>query len=198
MGGGSSDAAAALVGLSTLWDLELDIATLLELGSRLGADVPFFLIGGAAWGTGRGTGLVPLADLPPWWVVLLPGEEAISTAEVYRDLRAEPVDGWPQSEVYQWIERGGEAPFGACRNDLETTVLAQWPAVARRLAAIRGTHPLLALLSGSGGTVFGLYRDRTAAERASSALASYAPVVAPLLTREASRLRPSGEEIRWK
>ena len=198
MGGGSSDAAAALTGLSTLWDLELDITTLLELGSGLGADVPFFLIGGAAWGTGRGTELVPLPDLPPWWVVLLPGEEAVSTAAVYRALRAGPVDDRPQSEVYQWIERGGEVPFHACRNDLETTVLAQWPGIARRLAAIRGTQPLLARLSGSGGTVFGLYCDRTAAERASAALASHAPVIAPLLTREASRVRPSGEETRWK
>lgn len=198
MGGGSADAAATLLGLSALWDLDLDIATLLELGSGIGADVPFFLIGGSAWGTGRGTELVPLPDLPAWWVVLLPGKEAVSTAAVYRALRAGPVDERPQSEVYQWIERGGEAPFHACRNDLETTVLAQWPGVARRLAAIRGTLPLLALLSGSGGTVFGLYSDRTAAERASAALASHAPVIAPLLTREASRVRPSGEDIRWK
>jgi 4-diphosphocytidyl-2-C-methyl-D-erythritol kinase len=198
MGGGSSDAAATLVGLSSLWDLEPDPASVLKLGSGLGADVPFFLIGGAAWGTGIGTELVPLPDLPPWWVVLLPGREAVSTAAVYRALRAGPVDERPQSEVYQWIERGGEVPFHACRNDLETTVSAQWPGVARRLAAIRGTHPFLALLSGSGGTVFGLYRDRTAAERASNALTSHAPVIAPLLTREASRVRPSWEDIRWK
>jgi 4-diphosphocytidyl-2-C-methyl-D-erythritol kinase len=198
MGGGSSDAAATLVGLSVLWELELDIPALLEAGSGLGADVPFFLIGGAAWGTGKGTELVPLPDLPPWWVVLLPGEEAVSTAAVYRALRAGRVDERPQSEVYEWIERRGEVPFHACRNDLETTVSAQWPGVARRLAAIRETHPLLALLSGSGGTVFGLFHDRAAAEGASGVLASHAPVIAPLLTREASRVHPSGEETPWK
>ncbi len=198
MGGGSSDAAAALIGLSCLWNLDLDAATLLGMAAGLGADVPFFLIGGAAWGTGRGTELVPLADLPPWWVTVLPGQEAVSTAEVYRALRAGEVDDPPQSEVYQWIERGGEAPFDACRNDLETTVVARWPAIAERLAAVRETRPLLALLSGSGGTVFGLYHDRTAAERAAGRLTPHSPLTAPVLTREASRLRPSGEETAWR
>jgi 4-diphosphocytidyl-2-C-methyl-D-erythritol kinase len=188
MGGGSADAAAALVGLSRLWGLTLERDELLALGASLGADVPFFLIGGAAWAVGRGTELTPLPDLPPWWVVLLPGMEGIPTAEVYRALDAGGVDERPQSAVYQWIARGGEVPFAACRNDLEPTVMRRWPDVATRLAAVRGTRPLVALLSGSGGTVFGLFDDRPAADAAAGTLAQFGPMVAPVLSREASLL----------
>ncbi len=62
---------------------------LVALAADLGADVPFFLVGGVAWGVGRGSDVTPLPDLPPWWVVLLPGPAPISTAEVYRAARRE-------------------------------------------------------------------------------------------------------------
>lgn len=198
MGGGSSDAAAALVGLAAHWGLALAPRDLQGLAALLGADVPFFLVGGAAWGVGRGTELTALADLPPWWVVLMPGDEAIPTAKVYRALDAGPVDETPGTEVYEWVVSRGGVPFALCRNDLEPTVLRLWPRVAARLEAVRGTQPLMALLSGSGGTVFGLYRDEQAARCAAGALARHGPVLAPLLTRKASLLRPSEEEAAWK
>lgn len=194
MGGGSSDCAAALVGLAALWRLPARLTDLHVLAATLGADVPFFLVGGVAWGRGRGTDLDPAQDLAPCWVTVLPGVEQVPTAEVYRRLAAGPVGDDIGSAVYHWVVAGGQLPYRDCRNDLEPTVIAGWPEVGARLAELRKTQPALALVSGSGGTVFGLYEDETAARRAADDLVRHRPVVAPVLTRTASRLEPSRVE----
>lgn len=188
MGGGSSDTAAALVGLSRLWHVEVDDAGMHRLASELGSDVPFFLIGGAAWGEGRGTELHALADLPPWWLVLLPGREPISTAEVYGLLRGGTAGGARDPAVYDWCAGGGELPLASCRNDLGATVAAGWPWVAQSLRELEATNPLLAMVSGSGGTVFAVYPSETRARGEAARLACHGPLVAPLLSRASSRL----------
>lgn len=195
MGGGSADAAAALVGLTALWEVPARRSDLWRMAAGLGADVPFFLVGGAAWGVGRGAEVYPLPDLPPWWVVLVPGRESVPTAEVYRALPARALDGQPAHEVYEWVASGGELPIHACRNDLQPTVLERWPAVAGRLQRVEETGPRLAMVSGSGGTVFGLYGEEDTALDAALVLADLEPIVAPVLQRDAARLQPSvGED----
>lgn len=194
LGGGSSDAAAALAGLARLWEDREEFRELEALAAELGADVPFFLVGGVAWGLGRGSEVAPLPDLPPWWLVLLPGPEPIPTAEVYRGLDGSALDVEGASEIYRWVAAGGELPLGGCRNDLQPTVVKRWPEVGRRLERVDATQPLLAMLSGSGGTVFGLYQDEARARQAAGTLGSFRPMVAPLLTRAASLLRPSAME----
>lgn len=194
MGGGSADAAATLVGLTALWQIPARLGQLRRIGAELGADVPFFLVGGAAWGVGRGSEAYPLADLPAWWVVLLPGRESVPTAEVYRALPARALDGRLGSEVYEWVVSGGELPIHACRNDLQPTVLERWPAIAGRLERVQRTGPRLAMVSGSGGTVYGLFGDESSALDAAVALADLGPVVAPVLQRDAAHLQPSVEE----
>ncbi len=191
LGGGSADAAAVLAGLARLWGLRPGDADLGAVAATVGADVPFFLVGGVAWGVGRGSDVSPLGDLPAWWVVLLPGPEPIPTAGVYRLLDARALDGDAEGAIYRWVEDGGEFPLGRCRNDLQPTVVRRWPEVGERIARVQGTRPLLAMLSGSGGTVFGLYGGEGEARAAATALAAFRPVTAPLLTRAASRLRPS-------
>jgi len=186
LGGGSADAACALVGIARLWGLEPEGQELDEAAAALGSDVPFFLLGGAAWGRGRGTELTPLPDLPSWWTVLLPGSEAIPTAAVYGRLASPPVDADASSEVYDPVVRSRVPPLHEWRNDLEPFVLEGWPEVGRRLAALRGTAPMLAQVSGSGGTVFGLYGDEVTARRAAAALAAWGPVIAPVLRRAES------------
>jgi 4-diphosphocytidyl-2-C-methyl-D-erythritol kinase len=189
LGGGSSDAAGALVGLSRLWGLPGGFAALYPIAARLGADVPFFLFGGAAWGVGRGAEVYPLPDLPAWWVVLVPGPEPISTASVYEAFDRRELDALPASEVYQWVVAGGALRLSCCRNDLQPTVVAHWPEVGRRLDRLRVTEPKLALLAGSGGTVFGVYTDVEHARLAVEQLVGDLPRLAPVLGRDASRLR---------
>ncbi|MGZ5429246.1 MAG: 4-(cytidine 5'-diphospho)-2-C-methyl-D-erythritol kinase, partial [Thermoanaerobaculia bacterium] len=88
LGGGSSNAAATLLGLSALWNLQLSDPDLEALAASLGSDVPFFLLGGRARGTGRGEILEPLADGPEEWLVLVFPRFSLSTAVVYGALAA--------------------------------------------------------------------------------------------------------------
>lgn len=198
LGGGSSDAAGALAGLATLWSADLPEPVLRDVAASLGADVPFFLVGGAAWGAGTGSEVRPLPDLPPWWVVLVPGPEPIPTATVYRELGAGPLAGGSLSAPADWPATGGVPPLELCRNDLEPVVLRRWPEAGERLAAVRATRPAVAMLSGSGGTVFGLYRSRGDAAEAAEILEPLAPIVAPVLSRAASRLLWRFTEGSWR
>ena len=194
MGGGSADAAATLVALAMLWNRPRDPAALHDLAAGLGSDVPYFLTGGVAWGEGRGERVRRLRDLPPWWLVLLPGDAPVPTAEVYRNLRVGSWSASPATAVYDWVADGGDLPLFACRNDLEPTVVAGWPKVGSRLEVLRATDPLLATVSGSGGTVFAVYagEDRAIAEAAR--LTTHRPIVAPLLDRARAELRPAAVE----
>lgn len=196
MGGGSADAAATLVALAALWGRDGSAAALHGMAAALGSDVAFFLVGGVAWGEGRGEKLRPLPDLPPWWLLIVPGEEPVSTAEVYRRLELTSQRREPARPVYDWLAGGGELPLAACRNDLEPTVAAFWPGVARRLAALRASTSRLAMVSGSGGTVFAVCPDEEEARAEAGRLAAWRPLVAPLLGRERSVLRPTRREGR--
>lgn len=186
MGGGSSDAAAALVGLSAAWALPAGFAELWPLAAELGADVPFFLVGGAAWGVGTGTEVFPLPDLPPYWLVISPGTEAVPTPAVYQTLGAAPLHVAGSDSVYHSIVTGGELPLDACVNDLEAAVLTGWPEVAARLDRIRTSGAVMARVSGSGGTAFGLFDDELGAREAAALLAGDGAVAVPLLGRKAS------------
>ncbi len=198
LGGGSSDAAGALVGLAALWSRTGAAPSLHRIAASLGADVPFFLVGGAALGVGTGTEVFPLPDLPEWWVVLLPGPEPIPTAAVYQELAAGPLAGKSLPALADWLATGGTLPLDLCNNDLEPVVLRRWPEAGERLAAVRASGPALAMLSGSGGTVFGLFRSREAAGEAGKALEPLAPIVAPVLSRAASRLLSCVTEGSWR
>lgn len=198
LGGGSSDAAAALVALNALWECGASRSDLVAVAAQLGADVPFFLHGGVAWGVGRGSEVYPVRDLPGWWVVLLPGREPVATVEVYRALPERPVDGKVESAVYHWVVSGGELPLSACRNDLQPTVVERWPSVRAALGAVTAMSPLLAMVSGSGGTVFGLFSGEVKARLAEISLLEFGPLVAPLLSRAGSALTPLVTGEPWK
>ncbi len=198
MGGGSANAAAALVGLDRLWESGAAEEELRVMAAAVGADAPFFLVGGVAWGTGRGDEVLPLPDLPPWWVVLLPSQAPVSTARVYASLGAPPVGDAPPSPVYDWIRQGGELPLDACRNDLEPVVLEQFPEVKERFRTLAAEQPRLTMVSGSGGTVFALFDSEESARRCAGRLAGRGALVAPILARDASLLHPSAEEETWK
>jgi 4-diphosphocytidyl-2-C-methyl-D-erythritol kinase len=185
LGGGSSDAAVTLLGLSALWELELPPGRLEEIGAALGSDVPFFLHGGTARGLGRGERIVPLPDLPPEGVVLVMPPFPVATPDVFRALGAPAWDGRAAGPV---LSAGG-----ADRNDLEAAAEALFPALRAVREALAGAGATRSRLSGSGSTVFGLFPDLAAATLAASRLEGLPPGsavrVVPTLTREECRTR---------
>jgi 4-diphosphocytidyl-2-C-methyl-D-erythritol kinase len=173
LGGGSADAAAALVGLSGLWGGETDPVALGTIAAEIGSDVAFCLTGGTALGLGRGERLVPLPDLAPHWVVLVRPGFGVSTSEAYRWYDAAAAAGaTPPSAALDPSWRLGAGPI---RNDLEGPVAARHPEIAVVRAALLASGARAAGMSGSGSVVFGLFEARGAAERAIATLGSGAP-----------------------
>jgi 4-diphosphocytidyl-2-C-methyl-D-erythritol kinase len=191
LGGGSSDAAAALVALNRLWDCGLDGEALQALGAAVGADVPVCLFGRPAWVGGIGEDLVSAEPLPPAWFVLVNPGVALSTASVFRARSggfSEPLrwpgplwDG-PPADAAELAAR-----LAAGRNDLEPPACALEPAIPAVLDALAATEDcLLARMSGSGATCFGLYAAEAAARAAAEKLRGARPdwwvCAAPMLT----------------
>lgn len=183
LGGGSADAAAALLGFARLWDPQLPPADLAALGPRLGADVGFFFTGGAALGLGRGDEIYPLADLPRVGVLLVVPAFEVATADAYRWLDddrgqgrvgqmgqvgepGEKVDGpWPPAppaaapvSARSVIPRCTWPP-PACEiaNDFQPVVAARHPEIAEIVRALIAAGAAAAAMTGSGSTVFGLF-----------------------------------------
>lgn len=158
LGGGSSDAATTLLALNRLWGCHLDGDRLARIGATLGADVPVFLGGRAAFATGIGDRLHPRDPPRPWYVVLDAGVP-VSTAEIFSDAkltRATP----PLKMATDFM--------GTEHNDC-------WPVVQRRFPAIRQAHQWLAQhaparLSGTGGCVFAAFASAEAAQRVQRAV----------------------------
>ena len=156
LGGGSSDAAAALRVFARMWGV--DEARARAIGRELGADVPYFFEGGTVLGLERGDLLFPLIDRPPAWVVLVFLSFGVSTKEAFAwwDARHSP-------------ERLA-LPSDQLVNDLEAVVSKRHPEIARIVTRLRSAGASQAAMSGSGSTVFGLFRSRAAAARAARAL----------------------------
>ncbi len=171
LAGGSSDAAATLLGLNRLWRLGLAREELAALGADLGSDVPFFLRATAAWCTGRGEVVEPLAPGRSLWLVLACPPAGLSTAAVFRALTVPeaPVDGTPLRRA---VEAGDVAGAGRrLFNRLQPVAEELCPpvaAVARRLEAAGAAGTLM---SGSGTTVFALCHDAGEARRVARGLA---------------------------
>jgi 4-diphosphocytidyl-2-C-methyl-D-erythritol kinase len=158
LGGGSSDAAAVLLALPVLAGRPIALARLIELAAELGSDVPFFLLGGAAVGIGRGTELYPLPDGPPQRGVLVTPDLHVSTAEAYRRLGPRLTIGLQENKINSFQSRAWSEAGTGVRNDFESVVFEQFPQLAFLKQRLErwGAEP--ALMSGSGSAVFGLYR----------------------------------------
>lgn len=158
LGGGSSDAATVLVALNRLWNVGLDVDRLAAIGLELGADVPVFVRGAAAFAEGVGERLVPHAFPEPWYVVVDPGV-AVSTGEVFA--APELTRNSPPATISAF-----STGFG--RNDCEPVVRARYPDIARVLDWLAARGP--ARLTGTGGCVFGWYDGRDAARAVADAV----------------------------
>ncbi len=180
LGGGSSDAAAALRALTHLWRLRLSHDRLHAISRSLGADVPFFLQGGTALGLERGDLLFPLVDWPGSWVVLVVPEIGVRTADAYRWWD----EGLGRQPARSRSAEMGLLPPSELTNDLQGPVTARHPEIARLARRLRHRGAYCSMMSGSGSAVFGLFARERAARSAATALPGCrATLVTRTLTR---------------
>ncbi len=167
LAGGSTDAAAVLLGINEMLGAPLDFRALMEIGLQVGSDVPFSVMGGCALARGRGETLEPVDPGPRLEMVLVKPPGQLSTAEVYRDLRLgemlDPPDNGAFLEAWYRCDIMGLA--AQMKNDLETVSITKYPeisAVKNKLAALGAIH---SVMSGSGPSVIGLFADHQQAVR---------------------------------
>jgi len=172
LGGGSSDAATALVALNHYWQTGLSLAELAELGLQLGADVPVFVHGQAAWAEGVGEQLTPVKLPEPWFVVLQPACP-VATGVIFND--PELTRNSPLSTIADFVN-------GAGGNDCEAVVYRRYPEVAAA-AAWLGQQGV-ARLTGTGACVFAAFADE---EHARRVLAQLPPNRAGFMARGCNR-----------
>ena len=174
LGGGSSDAAMTLMGLSQLWELNPTRQDLLEIGSQLGADVPFFLYGGTAHAIGIGEQIEPLNDIEPKSLLILKPNANISTADAYRALDERSLTSQMAEIILSTSEAQADSDkidlAANLRNDFEAVVFDLEPEIRRAKNALLKAGANAALLAGSGSAVFGIFDNEDAQRRAIQAI----------------------------
>ncbi|MDI6808149.1 MAG: 4-(cytidine 5'-diphospho)-2-C-methyl-D-erythritol kinase [Candidatus Eisenbacteria bacterium] len=169
MGGGSSNAAAVLKGMAELWGLNLSRQMLLGLSALLGSDVPFFVEGGVAIARGRGEKLSRLAGLPEMWFALVNPGFAVSTSWAYGE--AEKIgltrNAGCNNMLLIGIEHGDIGLIARCiHNSLEDVVVRNYPIVGHLKELMISLGALGSAMSGSGPTIFGVFKTQESAEEA--------------------------------
>ncbi len=176
IGGGSADAAAAVRLLTRLWRLDTKTVEIARLAASLGADVPVCMASRPARMSGIGEILEPFEGLPDLPLVLVNPRRAVSTPEVFRRLARRDNAGLPALPSGFAAPRDVADYLARCRNDLEAAAMVLEPLIAEVIAALAASpHCLIARMSGSGATCFGIYPDATAAATAAAALAARHP-----------------------
>jgi 4-diphosphocytidyl-2-C-methyl-D-erythritol kinase len=167
LGGGSSDAAAVLLALPALNGRPLEPAALMRLARDLGSDVPFFLLGGTVAAIGRGTELFPMPDAPRATAVLVAPGIHVETPAAYRALSARLTTESQENKIFSFQSHAWEVgKEGAAVNDFETVVFEQHSRLKALKEKLTGAGASVALMSGSGSAVFGLFETPEKASRA--------------------------------
>jgi 4-diphosphocytidyl-2-C-methyl-D-erythritol kinase len=179
LGGGSTNAAAVLLALPALaGGKRIGIEALAEMGTSLGSDIPFFLYGGAAMGAGRGEELYPLPDIKLGPMLLVCPEVHSSTPEAYRALARPALTSILSSRDTNnfrssvWDLAGGlsSGQSALCVNDFESVVFSRYPQLAKIKGQLLKLGGMPALMSGSGSSLFGVFRTSETRERARVAI----------------------------
>jgi 4-diphosphocytidyl-2-C-methyl-D-erythritol kinase len=183
LGGGSSDAAATLKALNKLWGLGLSVKKLQDLGAKVGADVPFFIKGGTAYGYGRGDILKPLKPLVPLAVILVNPNYQVSTKWAYENLKIGLTNERKDNIItkYSFIQKIKTKKPGSTGlivqaletflyNALTPTVVKKYPSIAKIQDTLRTRGVNTNLMSGSGSTVFGLVSTKKLAHETKEVL----------------------------
>ncbi len=180
LGGGSADAAGVLKGLNAMYGKLFSLEVLMEMGKKLGADVPFCVMGGCAMATGIGEVLTPL-PMPPKGLkcVIAKPEPFVSTKWVYENLDyTQKPEGLNVSAVAEGIRKSDL--FQICRNAaniLETVTIPTYPVVGWLKEGFREAGAVLSLMSGSGSAVFGIFESDEAAQKGVEQAKRYADQV---------------------
>ena len=173
LGGGSSDAARALIALAHLWEIEVSARELMQIAESLGSDVPFFLCGGTGHATGRGNSIEPLEDSPQKNLVVIKPNASISTAKAYGMLNRAALtssDSKPILFRSQASDFSALIDLNALHNDFEQVVFQLEPEIERAKVALLKSGARAAMLSGSGSAVVGIFENQDAQERAIQAI----------------------------
>lgn len=172
MAGGSTDAAATLLGLNELYNLDLTKEALAEIGVKIGADVPYCIYGGTYLSEGIGEVLTKLPDAPDCYVVIAKPEIGVSTKYVYENLHIETVEKHPDIDgMIDAIKKGSlDGVAKKMENVLETVTIKRYPEIETMKKCLLKNGAESALMSGSGPTVFGIFKDENIAKQALSKL----------------------------
>jgi len=181
LGGGSSDAAAALLALSRLLKPAPEPSLVWETAARLGSDVPFFLVGGRAVGVGRGEEIYPLADMPRAWLLVLAPSLRVSTVQAYQALARSRPKPLTEASTRFIINTfcagvGAPGPFRASdvaerwSNDFEKVIFRRFPDLKKLKNRLARTGAAATMMSGSGSALFGFFDSREQAMAARDSL----------------------------
>lgn len=168
MAGGSTDAAAVLVGINRLFNLGLTMDELKEIGVKIGADVPYCIEGGTALSEGIGEILTKLPDAPDCFVVVAKPEISVSTKYVYENLHANELKYHPDIDGMVEAIREGNLD-GVCsrmENVLETVTENKYPIISQIKKLLKDAGAENSLMSGSGPTVFAIFKEEEMAKKA--------------------------------
>lgn len=168
MGGGSSDAAAVMMGINKMFGLGLKKRQLMQRGLQLGADVPYCLLRGTCLAEGIGEQLTTLAPMPDCYVAIMKPPISVSTRFVYENLHLDKLKHHPDIDgMIREIERQNLSGVALrLENVLETVTAEKYPVIEEIKSLLKRDGALNALMSGSGPTVFGLFEEKEKAENA--------------------------------
>lgn len=157
LGGGSSNAAAALIGLVKLWHIEISQEELANVAAAIGSDVPFFLHGGTAVGTGPGTGITPVNDFAGEYMLIVTPDVAVLTKEAFEGLNLTTEGAKSILNNCRFDGKSIDLHHSAIRNDFETTIFAAHPEIRMVKQTLLDLGASKAMMSGSGASVFGIF-----------------------------------------
>lgn len=172
MAGGSTDAAAAFVAVNELFELGLGKRELMELAVQVGADVPYCILGGTALAEGIGEKLTGLPDAPECTLLIARPDIAVSTKFVYENLHLDTLERHPDIDGMLEAVYGQDLNAMAAKlgNVLESVTVREYPVIEKLKQWMKENGAVNALMSGSGPTVFGIYREKREAQKACALL----------------------------
>jgi 4-diphosphocytidyl-2-C-methyl-D-erythritol kinase len=168
LGGGSSNAATALVALNKMWHLELDVDRLISIASKVGSDVPFFVQGKTALGRNRGETLTPVSIPKKYWGVLVCPNFSVSTSWAYQGLNFSLTNSYKKSKLVAFLQNLEDEKLWRAWlvNDLEPIVFQKHPILSSIKQDCYNLGAFYAQMSGSGSSVYGLFISRAKAKSA--------------------------------